>query len=247
MGVRSAGERPRPVGNRPTMLGDCLLGERLGSPSLKLSDAARTLRGIEQLLWSRHRGPCVTDEAGAYLDTCLPFLAALARERGQTFEWARPWAEQFVPALAAQRSEIYWRACERRASERRRGSGLSADDIAVGLSIHEAELETCFDTGRRNKRGRYGLVSVERPAHVRRAEHEAARERRKKAKRMRRAAYEAQAKADQHEAERLGISYAAARKRRQRLSQVSPAPMSQVRPQTQGPHNEVSKTPKAHT
>ena len=48
--VRIAGERPRPLGDRPTMLGDCLLGERLASPSLKLSDAARTLRGIERLL-----------------------------------------------------------------------------------------------------------------------------------------------------------------------------------------------------
>ena len=232
--VRIAGERPRPLGDRPTMLGDCLLGERLASPSLKLSDAARTLRGIERLLLFRHGGPCVTDDAGAYLDTCPavprgpgPRARADLRMGATVGRAVRARARSAAQReLLARLRTAGERAAARFRAERRRYCGR--------LSIHEAKLETCFDTGMRNKRGRYGLVSVERPAHVRRAEHEAARDRRKKAKRMRRAAYEAQAKADQHEAERLGITYEAARNRRRRAEKRRPYAGDQVRPQTQG-------------
>jgi len=99
------------------------------------------------------------------------------------------------------------------AGQRRKGDGWTADRIAAHLNIREADLDACFGP---DKRQRCGLVSVERPKHVRDKEREAAKSARKKARRTCRTKYQAQANADREEAARLGVSYEAARNRRRR-------------------------------
>jgi hypothetical protein len=113
------------------------------------------------------------------------------------------------------------------AGQRRKGDGWTADRIAAHLNIREADLDACFGP---DKRQRCGLVSIERPKHVRDKEREAAKSARKKARRTCRTKYQAQANADREEAARLGVSYEAARNRRRRAEKREQSARDQVRP-----------------
>jgi hypothetical protein len=98
------------------------------------------------------------------------------------------------------------------------GRRTKPDWIAKQLEVREQELKDIFG---KDGRERCSLVATDRPAPVRKADRKADQYARQRAKRRRdgmasRNEYEAQARADRAEAERLRISYAAARKRRQR-------------------------------
>src|SRR3954454_7581714 len=67
----------------------------------------------------------------------------------------------------AGRRKLVGKSCgQYEASKRRKGGGVTPDDMAQIFDIQEYRLEECFGLNRR-KRG--GLVSVERPKHVREA------------------------------------------------------------------------------
>src|SRR3954451_20936193 len=76
-------------------------------------------------------------------------------------------ASHHTPELFHQWSEFEFARKEYEASKRRKGGGVTPDDMAQIFDIQEYRLEECFGLNRR-KRG--GLVSVERPKHVREAE-----------------------------------------------------------------------------
>jgi hypothetical protein len=182
---RNAIATARKAGSK--MVGTCILAERGAPPQPRVSHASRTASGLLSLLHWLHRGPCDTDDADTWLDALMPFWAQLSRERGDGPGWARERAREHFPRLVAEHDEAWWLA--REALERpRRGNGWNADAIAQHIGIQEHWLEGCFGP---NKCKRCGLVSMQRPWHVREAERGAQKAARRKAKRTPRAEYEA--------------------------------------------------------
>src|SRR4051812_44843384 len=149
-------------------VGKCLLGEKPGfrdhlpPPSYPIQ-----LRALERFMRFDHGGPCRGPVALEFIDVAARFLAQHARETGQPYDWLRRWASHHTPELCEQWSELDFARKEFEAGKRRKGSGVTPDDMAQIFDIREYRLEECFGLNRR-KRG--GLVSVERPKAVREAE-----------------------------------------------------------------------------
>lgn len=224
--------------------GKCLLGEKLGNPDrLPPPSYPIQLRALERFMWFDHGGPCRGPVALKFIDVASRFLARHARETGQPYGWLRRWASHHTPELCEQWSELDFARKEFEAGKRRKGRGVTPDDMAQIFDIREYRLEECFGLNRR-KRG--GLVSVERPKAVREAERKTDWYRKAEAERKRNArrangapSFEertAQARADREQAAREGVTPAAIRQRRSRQQRKGnpeqPPPASQPRPQT---------------
>ena len=111
-----------------------------GKAKPKLPPGRAMLRGLEAFVRWRYRddgGGCVTDDGEMIADVLLCFWASVARELGRQPGWARAWAWDPRPALAAEHDDRWWLARERRALRRRKGCGWKPDAVAEHWLIRE--------------------------------------------------------------------------------------------------------------
>lgn len=219
----------------------CVLGEK---PGCRAPLYPLLLRSLETFMAYLCGGPCKDGRAEQFLFHAAKLYAPFARMKLDNPGWLRRWASEHTPELFATRTEWWFAQQERRAMFTKMGDRPKPDDMAIIYDIQEWHLEECFGP---NRRRRGGLVSVDRPKHVREAERRSEWAKAQAAERKRRerrrkgmkswAERTAQAQADREQAEREGVTVDAIKKRRQRAAKA----MSRSRHESDS-YNEVADT-----